>query len=66
MLNHPSLVELLPSGVFMANGIHGQWIYVDPAAEAVIAKFSSHPLPTDEATDRLTLAGFDAVARALG
>jgi CubicO group peptidase (beta-lactamase class C family) len=53
-------------GVFMANGIHGQWIYVDPAAEAVIAKFSSHPLPTDQATDRLTLAGFDALARALG
>jgi CubicO group peptidase (beta-lactamase class C family) len=53
-------------GVFMAAGIHGQWIYVDPAAEVVIAKFSSHPLPSDEATDRLTLAGFDALARALG
>ena len=31
-------------GVFMARGIHGQAIYVDPKAEMVIARFASHPL----------------------
>jgi CubicO group peptidase (beta-lactamase class C family) len=53
-------------GVFFANGIHGQWIYVDPAAEMVIVKLSSHPLPTDQPTEQLTLAGFAALAGALG
>ena len=31
-------------GAFTARGIHGQAIYVDPAAEMVIARFASHPL----------------------
>ncbi len=52
-------------GAYCAIGIHGQWIYVDPAAEVVIAKVSSQPLPVDEAIDRLLLTGFDAIARAL-
>jgi len=53
------------SGAYCAIGIHGQWIYVDPEAEMVIAKLSSQPLPLDEATDRLLLAAFDAIARHL-
>jgi CubicO group peptidase (beta-lactamase class C family) len=53
------------SGAFCAIGIHGQWIYIDPAAEMVIAKLSSQPLPVDEATDYLLLTAFDAVAGAL-
>ena len=36
-----------------------------PAAEVVIAKQSSQPLPVDEPMDFLLLAGFDAIARAL-
>ncbi len=52
-------------GAFCAIGIHGQWIYVDPAAEVVIVKFSSQPLAVDEATDQLLLAGFHALAGAL-
>jgi CubicO group peptidase (beta-lactamase class C family) len=48
-----------------AIGIHGQWIYVDPATELVIAKQSSQPLPTDEAVDRLELRLFEAVAAAV-
>ena len=32
---------------FAAVGIHGQWIYVDPANETVIARVSSQPLPMD-------------------
>lgn len=54
------------SGAFCAVGIHGQWIYVDPAAEMVIAKLSSQPLPVQEATDRLLLAAFAAIAAAVG
>ena len=53
------------SGAYCAIGIHGQWIYIDPAAEVVIAKLSSQPLPTDEATDHLLLAAFAAIAQAL-
>ncbi len=52
-------------GAFCANGIHGQWIYIDPAAEAVIVKLSSQPLAVDEAMDRLLLAGFHALGIAL-
>jgi CubicO group peptidase (beta-lactamase class C family) len=53
------------SGAYCAIGIHGQWIYVDPNAEMVIAKLSSQPLPQEEATDRLLLAAFAAIADAL-
>jgi CubicO group peptidase (beta-lactamase class C family) len=52
-----------PSGAYCAVGIHGQWIYVDPAADMVIAKQSSQPLPVDVPTDNLLLAGFDALGR---
>ena len=53
------------SGAHCAIGIHGQWIYIDPAAEMVIAKLSSQPLPLEEATDHLLLAAFDAFAQSL-
>ncbi|MEZ5831393.1 MAG: serine hydrolase [Dongiaceae bacterium] len=53
------------SGAFCAIGIHGQWIYVDPKVEMVIAKLSSQPLPLDDATDRLLLTAFAAIADAL-
>ena len=53
------------AGAYCAIGIHGQWIYVDPAAETVIAKLSSQPQPVDDAIDHLLLAGYDAVARSL-
>jgi len=52
-------------GAYCAIGIHGQWLYVDPKAEMVIAKLSSQPLPLDERTDRLLLAAFGAIANAL-
>ena len=51
------------SRAFFALGIHGQWLYVDPDAEMVIAKFSSQPLPLDNELKRLNLALFDAVSR---
>jgi CubicO group peptidase (beta-lactamase class C family) len=52
-------------GSFCAIGIHGQWLYVDPASEVVLAKLSSQPVAADEAMDRLTLAGLAALARGL-
>ncbi len=46
-----------------AIGIHGQWIYIDFAEGLVAVKQSSQPIPSDEATDRLTFGMFRAVAR---
>jgi len=53
-------------GAFCAIGIHGQWIYIDPASEVVIVKLSSQPLPLDDAVDHLLLRAFDAIAASLG
>ena len=50
------------SGAFFAIGIHGQWLYVDPIRETVIAKFSSQPQPTDDDTKHLNLALFDEIS----
>ena len=51
------------SGAFFALGIHGQWLYVDPAVEMVVAKVSSQPEAiVDEAKD-FNLALFDALAK---
>jgi CubicO group peptidase (beta-lactamase class C family) len=52
-------------GTFCAIGIHGQWLYIDPTAEVVLAKLSSQPEAADEAADRLTMAGLAALARAI-
>ncbi len=48
-----------------AIGIHGQWIWIDPETGVVIAKLSSQPLPADDRLDHLTIAGLDAIARAV-
>lgn len=52
-------------GVFDARGIHGQRIYIDPKAELVIAKFSSHPLASNTNIIPLTDRAFAALADAL-
>ena len=52
-------------GTLCAIGIHGQWIYVDKDAGVTAVKFSSQPLPVDDALDKLTLATFRAIADAL-
>ena len=49
-------------GVYMARGIHGQAIYVDPAAEMVIARFASHPLAGNVNLDPLSLPAYRAIA----
>jgi CubicO group peptidase (beta-lactamase class C family) len=50
------------NGAFFALGIHGQWLYVDPRAEMVIAKFSSQPDAIVDEAKALNLALFDAIA----
>jgi CubicO group peptidase (beta-lactamase class C family) len=52
-------------GAFTARGIHGQAIYIDPAAEMVIARFASHPLSGNRGIDPTSLPAFAAIARHL-
>lgn len=52
-------------GAFMARGIHGQSIYIDPKAEMVIARYASHPIAGNVANDPVTLPAFHAVAERL-
>ncbi|RWC41992.1 serine hydrolase [Mesorhizobium sp.] len=51
------------SGAFCGIGIHGQWLYVNPKAEVVIAKMSSQPEPVDEPLDVDMVAFFEALSR---
>lgn len=53
------------NGAFMARGVHGQAIYVDPAASMVIARFSSNPTASNTANDPISLPAYEAVARYL-
>jgi len=53
------------NGAFFGIGIHGQYLYLDPAREVVIVKMSSQPEPLDETKDALSLALFAAVAQAI-
>ena len=50
---------------FTARGIHGQAIYVDPAAEMVIARFASHPLGANANLDPTSLPAYHAMAKYL-
>ena len=52
-------------GVFMARGVHGQAIYIDPKAEMVIARFASHPLAGNMNIDPTSLPAYRAVAEHL-
>jgi CubicO group peptidase (beta-lactamase class C family) len=50
------------NGAFCGIGIHGQWLYVDPATEVVIAKMSSQPEPVDDPLDIEIVAFFEALS----
>ena len=52
-------------GAFTARGIHGQAIYIDPAAEMVIARFASHPLGANVNLDPMSLPAYHAMAKHL-
>lgn len=54
-----------PDGAYMARGVHGQSIYIDPAAEMVIVRFASHPVAANAANDGVTLPAYAALARYL-
>lgn len=51
------------SGAFCGIGIHGQWLYVNPQAEVVIAKMSSQPEPVDDPLDVEVVAFLEALSR---
>ncbi|RJF92212.1 serine hydrolase domain-containing protein [Noviherbaspirillum saxi] len=48
--------------VFDARGIHGQRIYIDPKADLVVVKLSSHPVASNLANIPLTDRAIEAVA----
>ena len=52
-------------GAFMARGVHGQGIYIDPKAEMTIARYASHPVAANAGNDPVTLPAYMALARDL-
>lgn len=52
-------------GSFMARGVHGQALYINPTAQVVIARFASHPVAGNAANDPTSLPAFRAMARHL-
>ncbi|MGB5984297.1 MAG: serine hydrolase [Desulfobacterales bacterium] len=54
-----------PSGAFCAIGIHGQWLWIDPRKEVVIAKVSAQAEPVDDDLDFTVMGLFEAIAEAV-
>lgn len=52
-------------GAFEASGVHGQMIHINPAAEMVVVKLSSHPVAGAGFTHALTLRAWEALAAAV-
>ena len=52
-------------GAYEASGIHGQMIHINPAAEMVVVKLSSHPVAGAGFTHPLTLRAWAALAQAV-
>jgi len=50
---------------FEARGIHGQRLYIAPAAEMVVARFASHPIAASAANDPITMPALLALGRLL-
>lgn len=50
---------------YMARGVHGQAIYIDPKAEMVIVRFASNPLSSNKFIDPLSIPAYEAVAEYL-
>ncbi len=47
---------------FMARGVHGQAIYIDPKAQMVIARFASNPLASNKYIDPISIPAYEAIA----
>lgn len=54
-----------PHGAYMARGIHGQAIYIDPKAEMVIARYASHHIAGNIGIDPHSLPAYHALAQHL-
>ncbi|WP_425259161.1 serine hydrolase domain-containing protein [Rubrivivax sp. RP6-9] len=52
-------------GSFEAKGLMGQHIHINPAAELVVVKLSTHPVPNTAFTHALDRRAFAALAKAL-
>lgn len=52
-------------GAYMARGVHGQRIYIDPKAEMVIVRYASNPVAGNAANDPTTIPAFHALAKYL-
>lgn len=52
-------------GAYMARGIHGQAIYIDPKAEMVIVRFASNPKAGNANFDAISLPAYQAIAERL-
>ncbi len=52
-------------GAYMARGIHGQALYIDPSANMVIARYASHPLASNIHLDPCSLPAYHALAQHL-
>ena len=49
-------------GAFMARGVHGQALYIDPTAEMVIARYASHHVAGNMGIDPHSLPAYHAMA----
>lgn len=52
-------------GAYMARGVHGQAIYVDPTAQMVIVRFASNPLSSNKFIDPVSIPAYEALAEYL-
>lgn len=52
-------------GAYMARGVHGQALYIDPAAQMVIARFASNYLASNKYIDPLSIPAYEAIANYL-
>lgn len=53
-------------GSIAAVGIHGQWLWVDPASRVVIAKTAARPDPSDDAATALEILMLGQIASSCG
>ena len=54
-----------PTPIYAARGVHGQTIYVDPAADMVIVRFASYPDASNSKIDPTSLPAYKALANYL-
>ena len=54
-----------PTPIYAARGVHGQTVYVDPAADMVIVRFASYPEASNGKIDPTSLPAYKALANYL-